>query len=196
MEANCHTPPPINFNCWKHHAGFIAEQINSVRRFGDIEKLKGCLLRTGESQMDLYLGKHTVEEIAQQLLEQLHQKSINSLKEYKNWLGKGNKDYQLIKLRDNSIWTLRLSESSNNYVHIHPGRYSPHTVRVKAATLKTVIMILALSKIKALTSIDTESVNDVRKKYLNEPPLKSISKASGFVRLLYLFHTADTEKAV
>lgn len=157
-----------------------------MRRFGDIEKLKGCLLRTGESQMDLYLGKHTVEEIAQQLLEHLYRKSINSLKEYKNWLGKGNKDYQLIKLRDNSIWTLRLSESSNNYVHIHPGRYSPHTVRVKAATLKTVIMVIALHKLNAVSTIDTESVNDVRIKYLNEPPIKSISKASGLVRLLAL----------
>lgn len=187
MEANCHTPPPINFNCWKHHAGFIAKQINSVRRFGDIEKLKKCLLRIGESQMDLYLGKRTVEEIARLLLEHLHQNSINSSKEYESWLDKGNKDYQLVELKDKSIWTLRLSESSEHYVHIHPGRYSPHTVRVKAATLKTVIMILALHKLNAVSAIDTESVNDVRKKYLNEPPLKSISKASALVRLLAHF---------
>lgn len=186
MNENCLTPTPINFNCWKHHAGFIAEQINSVRWFDDIEKLKGFLLRIGESQMDLYLGKYTAEEITRQLLEHFHQSGINSLIEYKNWLGKGNKDYQLIKLKDNSIWTLRLSESDEKYVHIHPGRYSPHTVRVKAATLKTAIMILALHKIRALTAIDTESVNTVRKKYLSEPPLKSISKASGLVRLLDL----------
>lgn len=187
MNHECLTPPPINFNCWKHHAGFITERINSVRQFGDIEKLQKCLLRIGESQMDLYLGKHTIEEIAEQLIEHLHQNKIHSLVEYQSWLSKDNKYYRLVKLKDKSIWTLRLSESGEKYVHIHPGRYSPHTVRVKAATLKTAILSLALLRLKALTVIDTESVNDIRKKYLNEPPLKSISKASGLLRLLTHF---------
>ena len=48
-------------------------------------------------------------------------------------------------------------------------------------------MILALCKRKGFTAIDIETVNDVRKKYLKEPPLKSISKASGIARMLDLF---------
>lgn len=145
------------------------------------------ILKIGESQMDLYFGSYTVEEITKQLLENLQRKKIDSLVEYQKWLAKDEKNYRLIKLKDKSVWTLRLSGPNNNYVHIHPGRYSAHTARVKAATLKTVIMVIALHKLNAVSTIDTESVNDVRNKYLNEPPLKSISKASGLVRLLALF---------
>ena len=145
------------------------------------------MLRIGGSQMDLYFGNYSVEEISKQLLLHLKKSKIYSLQDYQNWLGKAGKDYRLVELKDKSIWTLRLSESSEKYVHIHPGRYSPHTVRVKATTLKTVIMILAHCNIKGITAIDIETVNDLRKKYLSEPPLKSISKASALVRLLALF---------
>lgn len=187
METNCFTPLPINCNCWKHHAGFIAKQIISIKGFSDIDQLKTFMPRIGESQMDLYFGNYSVEEISKQLLVHLQENKIFSSHDYQNWLGNEGKHYQLVELKDRSIWTLRLSESSERYVHIHPGRYSPHTVRVKAATLKTVIMILALGKLKGITAVNIETVNGVRKKYLNEPPLKSISKASALVRLLALF---------
>ena len=137
--------------------------------------------------MDLYFGNYSIEEISKQILMHLQENNIYSLRDYQNWLCKEDKYYQLVELKDKSIWTLRLGETREKYVHIHPGRYSPHTVRVKAATLKTVIMILALCKRKGFTAIDIETVNDVRKKYLNEPPLKSISKASGIARMLDLF---------
>jgi hypothetical protein len=186
MEENCPVPFPINLNCWKHHAGFIKKQILSVTSVEEIDSLKYYLLKIGESQMDLYLGKIMAEEISNQIIKTLKREKIFSFEQYKKWLYKNGKEYQLITSKDKSIWTLRLGENEHRYVHIHPGRYSPHTIRVKATTLKTAIMILCFKQTGEIESINTESVNQIRKKYLNETPLKSLSKASGLKRLIDL----------
>jgi len=188
MEKNCSVPLPINFNCWKHHAGFIIEQIVTVKSKKEIEKLTLQLLKIGESQMDLYYGKLSSSRISDHIIDSLKDKKLFSPELYKSWLNNEGKDYKLLKLADKSLWTLRFSESPSRYVHIHPGRYSPITIRVKATTLKTGILVFSIQKFGKIKTADTEEVNYIRSKYLNEPPLKSISKASGLQRLLKLFN--------
>ncbi len=139
MDENCQIPPPINFNCWKHHAGFIKKQIESVKETRDLDQLKVYLLKIGESQMDLYFGEYSPVNISTQILDYLHRNKIFSPDLYKDWLSKDGKGYQLVELKDKSVWTLRIGENLERYIHIHPGRYSPLTVRVKATTLKTAI---------------------------------------------------------
>jgi len=138
--------------------------------------------------MDLYYGRYSPSEISNQIINSIKRKKISSENHYDEWLKNEGKDYKLLELKDKSIWTLRLGETRERYVHIHPARYSPHTIRVKATALKTVILILCLEDFGELKDIDTESVNITRKKYLNEPPLKSLSGSSSFMRLLDLFH--------
>jgi hypothetical protein len=188
VDENCQIPPPINFNCWKHHAGFIKNQIESVKEIKDFDQLKVYLLKIGESQLDLYFGDFSPTVISEQILCTLHQNKILEYKQYKNWLTKEGKNYQLAELKDKSIWTLRLGDGKSRYVHIHPGRYSPSTVRVKATTLKTTIFLLCYEQLSDIKSFETAIVNNIRKKYLDEPPLKSFSKASGLGRLIDLFH--------
>jgi len=188
VKENCTLTPPINLNCWKHHAGFIKKQMESVREINELEELKVYLLKIGESQMDLYFGDYFPEKISEQILDSLHQNKIFLCEKYRNWLLKDGKDYQLVELKDKSIWTLRLGENPERYVHVHPGRYSPHTVRVKATTLKTAILILNFERMGEFKTVETLIINQIRKKYLNEPPLKSFSRASGLGRLLDLFH--------
>ncbi len=186
MDDNCLIPLPINLNCWKHHAGFIREQIESVRENKDLDQLKVYLLKIGESQMDLYFGSHSPVNISEQTLDYLHQNKILSFNRYQNWLSKDGKDYRLVELKDKSVWTLRLGDDVKRYVHIHPGRYSSNTVRVKATTLKTAVFLLCFERLGEIKSFETETVNHIRKMYLNEPPLKSILKASGLRRVLDL----------
>lgn len=186
MDENYQIPLPINLNCWKHHAGFIKKQIDSVKETKELDQLKFYLLKIGESQMDLYFGEYSPVRISEQILDCLHRKKIFSALLYKDWLSKDGKDYQLVELKDKSIWTLRLGDDAERYVHIHPGRYSPNTVRVKATTLKTAIFLLCLEQLGEIKSFETETINNIRKKYLDEPPLKSFSGASGISRLLDL----------
>jgi len=187
VDENCQIPPPININCWKHHAGFIKKQIESIKEIKDLDQLKVYLMKIGESQMDLYLGEYTPLKISTQILDCLYRKKIFSARQYQDWLSKDGKDYQLVELKDGSIWTLRLGDDAESYVHIHPGRYSPNTVRVKATTLKTAIFLLCFEQLGEIKSFETETVNSIRKKYLDEPPLKSFLTASGLGRLIDLF---------
>lgn len=187
MEENCRIPKPINFNCWKHHVGFIRKQIESVRKTIELERLKRYLLKIGESQMDLYFGKYSPEKISDQILNTLHQNKIFESEQYKNWLSKEEKDYRQIELKDKSVWILRLGDDISRYIHIHPGRYSSHTIRVKAVTLKTAIFLLCFEKFGENKSFETETVNQIRRKFLNEPPLKSFASAyrlKGLIGLL------------
>jgi hypothetical protein len=187
VDENCQIPPPINLNCWKHHAGFIKKQIDSVKEIKELDQLKVYLLKIGESQMDLYLGDYSPVKISEQILDYLHSKKIFSEKLYKDWLFKKGEEYQFIEMKDKSVWTLRLGDDIKRYVHIHPGRYSPQTVRVKATTLKTAIFLLCFEQLGEIKSFETETVNNIRKKYLEEPPLKTFSTASGLGRLIDLF---------
>jgi hypothetical protein len=186
MEKNWFVPTPINFNCWKHHAGFIAHRIKMIKSIETLDELKFYLLKIGESQMDLYFGKHSPEKITKQIIDSLNRKKAFSSEQFQNWLAREEKNYQLVELKDRSVWTLRLGEEPERYVHIHPGRYSLHTVRVKATTLKTAIMILCFRHAGEIKSIETETVNFIRMKYLNEPPIKSFSNASGLGRIINL----------
>ena len=186
MEEDNSLPPPIKFNCWKHHAGFIKEQIRTFSKESDIILLKKHLHKIGESQMDLYLGKLNPADISKQIISYMKKEKNLERKNYIPWLKDEGSDYKLIQLPDTSIWTLRLSEDRKKYVHIHPGRYSPHTIRVKATTLKTAILILCFELAGELEIISTETINQIRKEYLNEPPIKSFSSAGGIRRLVNL----------
>jgi len=189
MQESCVVPSPVNFNCWKHHTGFIKQQIENFSQSGNLTLLKRNLLKIGESQMDMYLGEHTPSEIGKQIISYLKREKSFLFDKYTDWLKTDDRKHKLVRLSDKSIWTLRLSESSERYVHIHPGRHFPHTIRVKATTLKTAILILCFEQVGEVENINIESANQIRKKYLNEPSLKSLSKASGLIRLINLFNS-------
>ncbi len=186
-ERDCNIQSPITFNCWKHHAGFIKKQIEFYRNEKiSVEELQKTLLVIGESQMDLYVGELSPQKICDEIVSELISVGVLAFEEYKKWLfEKGNK-YKLIEISDNSVWTLRLGKQEERYVHIHPGRYSPVTLRVKALTLKTAIAVLIINYEKNIPIIDTLKINEIRKKILNSPPVKKVSSNSAVVRVINL----------
>jgi hypothetical protein len=186
---NCIVTPPIKFNCWKHHAGFIKEQINLIKDKKDIDNLPDILLKIGESQMDLYISILSPNQISENIIEQLKGMNVLSSSEYKEWLFNDKKDYQLLKLPDKSVWVLRWGVDRNRYIHIHPGRHSTNTIRVKFLTLKTAICILSLNKIFGGTADNLSLINSLREKFLKAPPLKSFSHSAGLGRLLSVFNS-------
>ena len=183
MDKNCSVPLPINFNCWKHHAGFLKAQIRAIALQKNINELNKHLLKIGESQMDLYFGNFSPVDISKQITSFLMKQKLFSEVPFKNWLRtEGN--YQEASIEDKSTWILRLGENKTRYLHIHPGRHSPNTIRVKANTLKTAILILYFIQIGELKTIDTKSINKIRKNFLNEPPIKEFKNTSALKRIL------------
>ena len=182
-------PLPVLLNCWKHHLGFIKEQIKTIR-FGEsksLDDIKQNLLTIGESQMDLYMGELSPAEIGRQVIDCLNESGIFSFNDYKTWIAKEGREYKLVTLNDDSIWTLRMGADKERYIHIHPARNTFNTIRVKATTLKTTIILLCWIKVYGGLYSDLEIINKVRKDFLSEPPLKNVSVNKGLAKLISLF---------
>jgi hypothetical protein len=186
---NCKVPLPVTLNCWKHHAGFIKNQSNILqRKIVSKAELRKLLLIIGESQMDLYLGNFNPKQIANEIINNVKSIGVKSYSNYSKWLLEEGKNYRQMEISDKSIWTLRLGNEKKRYIHIHPGRYSPLTIRVKATTLKTTIAVKALVIRGKSDFPDLKSINEARTSFLKLPPLKSLSLSSGAGKFLNIFN--------
>jgi hypothetical protein len=181
-------PAPVVFNCLKHHLGYIQEFVRDIVVTNSTTTLHTPLLTIGESQMDLYLGAMAPAQIAYQIIELLQQRGILNKLAYRAFINKQQAGYHTITLSDTSVWVLRLGEVGNRHIHIHPGRYSPHTIRVKASTLKTAVALSIWMKQHGYTEATIEVLNYVRKDILETSPVKSLGVTEGFGKIFRLVH--------
>jgi len=172
-------PPPFILNCWKHHFQFL--KINSAIPF---EEIKKGIVQIGESQMDIYVGNLSPAQICSEIEILLSRQIKINLFNYLQWLMSEGKGFRLIEISDGSCWTLRFGEDPLNFIHLHPGRKSPLTIRVKAQVLKIALLAISLNEIEEL---NTNKINHLRKEYLNLPPVKSIKDDGAVLNLIKLF---------
>lgn len=179
-------PIPILFNCRKHHKNFIREKISCYFEIGEsgLEMLKRDLLQIGNSQLDLYLGKLAPRKISYQIKKKLKSRNLIEKESYVNWILSSRKQYRMISLSDKSKWTLRIGDDKSRYVHIHPGRYSINSIRIRALTLKTAIIYSYLKKIYLNDIDELRMLNDLRNKILDVPPLKTLSKSKSLIKTI------------
>lgn len=157
-------PAPFLFNPLKHHLAYIQRYIIETTP----SLLSENLLKIGGSQMDLYTGRLAIEEICQQIKLQLFADNAFDRVSFQKSLKRG---YQKLTLSDDSKWILRTGNDPDRYIHLHPGRYSPHSIRIKASTLKTVIGCLV---IYGKSDIDLLKINQVRTEVLGLSPVARI----------------------
>ena len=179
---------PVLFNCWKHHKEFIQDQINKTVIDGDkaLQKLQVQLVKIGDSLLDLYTGVLNPRDISKLIQNELKERNVFTQQSYEEWIANSRNDYQIIYLIDSSFWTLRLGKEKGRYLHIHPGRYSPHTTRIRALTLKTSIIAIAWSKIHNVSPLEISTINHVRTKLLNASPIKVISAKDGLGKVILM----------
>lgn len=170
----------ILFNGLKHHRQSIQEfiQMYAIR---ELPLLSQALTAIGNSQMDLYLGNLTETEIFTEVLLQLTRLEALHEEAYRQFLQPHH--YQTIDLCDGSRWVLRLGKHRGQYIHIHPGRYSPHTLRVKATTLKTAIAVQIWHK-EHPEPLDTVVLNRLRKETLGLSPVRTLSEVQTVTQLI------------
>ncbi|MFY0254284.1 hypothetical protein ACDQ55_10060 [Chitinophaga sp. 30R24] len=114
---------------------------------------------------------------------QLQQAGVYTQAEYVAWLA-ASRGYATLTLSDASRWILRLATGKTVYIHLHPGRYSPHTFRVKAAALKTALIYCwAIRKEHLLPEDKTVYINQLRA-HLQLPPLKNAAESSHIMALV------------
>jgi hypothetical protein len=180
--------PPVRFNCWKHHAGYIRQRIKEADNIDNFNSILKEMLSIGNSQMDLYTGNLSPAEIDNSIRTLIDEKIVNSFQSYFKWVHNEGKDYRIISLIDNSKWTLRVGNEDERYVHLHPGRYSENSIRVKAAALKTAAAALLWKKLNNLPELDLSVINYVRKNFISAPPVKAIPQKEnrGLMKILSL----------
>jgi hypothetical protein len=181
-----HIPEPVMLNGMKHHAGFLADFISNfdAEANDNVAQLNNEIAIIGNSQMDFYTGILQPLQIGLEVYDFLDKNRILDKLSYLTFLEKQGKPYRVIFLSDGSGWVLLPGKLKDRHVHIHPGRVSSHTIRVRAQTLKSAIAILCMSKKYQEDPADINFVNEIRVDILGLPPVKDISGSTGLGKLI------------
>jgi hypothetical protein len=164
-------PAPVLFNPHKHHAGFLRERIGRAVAADDLRTLADELAVVGSKLMDLYHGPFSPPEIADQVMTHLGRTRLAAPTAFRAWVEAGG-GYRVIEFpEDTSQWVLRAGDEDDRFVHVHPARYSPFTIRVRANVLTTAVMALALTARQGGDPLSRPVVNAVRRDYLGLAPV-------------------------
>ena len=167
------SPEPVLLNAWKHHAGFLRLKLNETIAAGSaaLPGLANALVVVGTELMDLYHGGFTPAEIATKVVDALRVEGRLDLATYRGWIAEAGGYRALDFAEDASRWVLRLGDEAGRYVHVHPARWAPETVRVRANVLKTAVMALAFAGLHLEETVHVGLVNHVRREYLGLAPV-------------------------
>jgi hypothetical protein len=176
-------PYPFLLNPWKHHLGYIRDNIPALQKL-PAEDIRRYVLNIGESVTDFYTGELSVPAICSDLERHLKNKGIFEKKAYLNWLQTVS-NYEVIPVSDRSRWLMRQG-TDERYIHIHPGKVSPHKSRFKSQQIK-MALLFAVYVDKNHDGSQLELTNKLRNEFLNLPPLKDIS--GSLSRLMHSFTT-------
>lgn len=142
--------------------------------------------------MDMYAGQLSTEAIFNEVRAQLREAGVHNRVEYEAFLAQKH-DYATLVLSDTSRWILRLAVDKASYIHLHPGRYSPHTFRVKASALKTALAWWVAREHHLLTGNLLEDINYLRKD-LRLSPLKNIAESRHLLEIMSLLGYTGSEE--
>jgi hypothetical protein len=179
-------PVPLTFNANKHHFRFLLHQIGIWKKL-KWEQVEKELLGIGENLIDFYTGDLTVEKICTECIMHFKIKNISDKTSFANWLNV--LEYRKIELSDSSEWVIKQGKDTERYIHIHPAKQSIHTIRARAATLKTVVTLMVCSNtLSPHMNENLQKVNQIRTDYLHLSPIKSLQHGKGIMYLWELFY--------
>lgn len=166
-------PSPVLLNTHKHHAGFLRERVSRAVAEGTdgLRTLAGELVVVGSKLMDLYHGPFAPREIGERVVASLKKSGHTDAASFRAWVEAGG-GFRVIEFpEDTSKWVLRYGDETDRFVHVHPARYSPFTIRVRANVLITAVMALAYTRLHGGDPLSRAIVNAVRRDYLGLAPV-------------------------
>ena len=175
MTDEWESDPPVLMNRHKHHAGFLRERCRVLA--ADLETSERDMLRAladellvvGTSLMDWYVGPMAPAAIARTVCEALERDCALAEPAYRAWLGA--RAFRTITFDDSTVWCVRGAYDdtpTDRYIHVHPGRWTPQTLRVRANTLRSVALLLALAMRRGETARLREPDSDATLMLANE----------------------------
>ena len=184
-------PAPYLYQAWKHHLPFLRERIERAQASG-LEGADGIegLKRTGDSVTDIYTGRMEVSELLRAIGENLGDLPLMDPAAYRNWLG--DKGYRTLSLGDASRWVLKEADDPARWVHLHPARHGPLSVRVRGKTLRTAFMVCLEAAHLGIDPMSRELVDRVRASYMGLSPIRSLDRKEGLGRIIELLSERRT----
>ncbi len=138
----------------------------------------------GNNLIDFYFGQLGVEQICSECTQYFQKNNIYKSQQFFKWLGCAH--WKKIILSDQSEWMVRSGNSSERFIHIHPAKFSKHTIRVKGTTLKTVLTLCILDvPIQQNPDTNLRAVNNYRNELLGLSPVKSLVEPVS--KIMYLW---------
>ncbi|WP_266203860.1 hypothetical protein [Pontibacter kalidii] len=175
-------PQPILFHPLKHHLGYIQAFARESIALPE-QELRKAFRKIGGSQLDLYIGPLSPLQISEEVILYLQRHDLLTPEAYRQFLAP--QGYRLCTLSDGSAWTLRWGVHAGWHAHLHPGRYSLHTLRIKANHLKTALAA-AIASMKYKQAINLGLLNKVRHEWLELPPVPVYTSGEGLGKVLVL----------
>jgi len=176
-------PEPFQFNPLKHHLDhirhFTYERAAEEHRI-DVKSLIRELNHIGTSVMDVYTGSLSTARICSEVFRYLKLNGLKEREEFSAWTGQNFNEFRIISLSDNSQWTLKYHDDKERYVHLFPARSSPHSLRIKANTLKSAIMYYILIGKDFISGKDLNMVRET----LGLSPVKSSVDAEAITEMI------------
>ncbi|TPE45001.1 hypothetical protein [Pontibacter mangrovi] len=176
-------PKPILFHPLKHHLGYIREFAQATAQLLPEQELMRAFRRIGGSQLDLYIGPLSPVQISEEVILYLQQQKVQGPEDFRSFLAPAG--YRICTLSDRSAWALRWGVQQGRHVHLHPGRYALHTLRVKANHLKTALAV-SIASIKYKRSANLQLLNQVRGQWLGLSPVPGYTSDDGLGKVLEL----------
>ncbi len=173
---------PIAFNGWKHHLRFLVNASIAARQQNMCSSFVKHLKNFGGTVLDVYTGLLSCKGIADELVDYLCNLGILTHKQFTAWLKCDGETFKQVELSDGSVWTITYGRFPQRFVHIHPSRLSPNTLRVKPSTLKTAIAYHCFYGC-CCTPNDLEKVNDLRVSQFELSPVNRITINGPLFRL-------------
>lgn len=183
MITGLQIPEPILFNPLKHYLPFIKEFTNlrsEEESFpGSAEFLKE-LRRLGSCVMDIYKGELSPDGIFLEIDNFISSNGLTGRTDFRLWAGESYSSHRIVSLSDGSRWTLKYSDKGTRFVHLFPARYSQHTFRIKANTLKSAILYQVLI---GKDFIPEDDLNKVRAR-VGLSPIKEIADVEAITEMI------------
>lgn len=185
IAFNPELPQPVALSCWKHHLGFICRSIDQIMLLSKpMDFARPILEGIGGTLLDIYTGALTPQQVGTEVLRCIVDRFPLSQKEFSDWIELNGRNFRSVELSDNSRWALKMGTYKDRYVHIHPGRYSINSVRVRSVNLRVAIVFrLMYGWEENIYSVSR--LNDARSA-LFLSPLNSKISVDGIVRILDL----------
>jgi len=180
MAEETDIPIPILFNPFKHHRNRILATLKNVSP----ESIASLLDPICNNYVDIYTGMKTPESIANEMISILKSNRALQVNDFTRWVAL-KKGYRQIKLEDRSEWIVRKSNENERYVHIHPARSGPFTMRFKGSTLKTAYL-LKTSFTGLQETFSLEKVNRIRM-LISLSPIKKLERSKGILNCYEIF---------